>query len=445
MAESTSADVRLTAVRALTSVVRDGKSLGELLPTVQEAMGSRESALLQELTFGTARWCYRLDSQLQQLQKKPLRNKDSDIKIALWLAMYEIEFMRTPDYAVVNSYVALPKKLRKIWAKGLVNATLREFIRRRQDNPVSDQSLSARYSLPQWLLEQIKKDWPARSEEIFNAGNSRPPLVLRVNNRHLSRDQYLPELQAALAETEIQTTVGELGRQSVVLDKSTRVTDLPGYEAGWFSVQDSAAQLAAELVDPQPAERILDACAAPGGKTCHLLESGELVEVLAIDNNARRLQRVEDNLQRLNLQAKCFCVDASDTDQWWDKNQFDAILLDAPCSAIGVLRRHPEIRLLRQPSDIQPLIAAQSRLLCSLWKTLKPGGRLIYATCSVLKSENEAQIERFLANTDDAAERPIEAQWGIPCKFGRQILPGQHGADGFYYAILVKNRHKGSA
>ncbi len=439
------ADVRLTAVRLLTSVVRDGKSFGELLPAAQETLDTRNAALLQELTFGAARWSYQLDAQLRLLQKKPLRNKDSDVKMVLWLAMYEIEHMRTPDYAVVSSYAGLTKKLRKVWAKAMVNATLREFIRRRQDDGLPVPGTAARYSLPAWMVDEISRDWPAQAEQVFTDGNTRAPLVLRINRRAVDRDTYLPQLRAALDGTDTQVVAGELGRQSLVLDKSVRITGLPGFEAGWFSVQDSAAQLAAELLDPQSGEHVLDACAAPGGKTCHLLEIQQSLQLLAIDSSQARLQRVHQNLQRLNLTARCLCADASEVDHWWDKQAFDAILLDAPCSALGVLRRHPEIRLLRRESDLDALQRMQAKLLSALWRTLKPGGRLVYATCSVLKRENEQQIGQFLRHNDDATEQVIDADWGQPCEFGRQILPGQHGADGFYYAILTKTRHEVSA
>lgn len=419
----------------LTSVVRDGKSLGDQLRNRQQALDARDAARLQALTFGTIRWSYRLDAIVSRLLKKPLRNKDTDVKVLLWQALYEMLYMRTPDYAVVSSYAALTKKLRKAWAKGLVNATLREFLRTQTDLLASVDRISAdRHSLPQWLHDQIEQDWGEYAEQALFAGNQQAPLVLRVNKQLISRDDYAAELQASGA----QVRVPALGQHSLIVDDGARVDALPGYEAGHFSVQDSAAQLAAELLSPRSGERVLDACAAPGGKTGHLLELEPSITLLAIDSDEARLQTTRANLARLNLQAQLLCADAADTDRWWDGQPFDAVLLDAPCSALGVLRRHPDIRQLRRQDDIAGLAAQQRRLLDSLWPTVASGGRLIYVTCSIAKRENEAAIADFLHRSADAAEVIIEADWGVRATHGRQILPGQHDSDGFYYAILQK-------
>lgn len=419
----------------LTSVVRDGKSLGDLLRQRQQHLDAREAARLQALTFGTIRWSLRLDAIVDQLLKKPLRNKDTDVKVLLWQALYEILYMRTPDYAVVSSYATLTKKLRKMWAKGLVNASLREFLRSQNDllarvdaNPVT------RHSVPAWLHDQIVDDWADHATAVLAAGNVQAPLVLRVNQRQVSRDDYA----AALQDSGLEVSRPALGQHSLIVHGGARVDALPGYEAGHFSVQDSAAQLAAELVQPGAGERVLDACAAPGGKTGHLLEIAPDIELVAIDSDADRLQTTRDNLQRLNLSAQLICVDAADTDAWWDGRAFDAVLLDAPCSALGVLRRHPDIRQLRRAGDIAGLMAQQRRLLDKLWAVVAPGGRLIYATCSIVKRENEAAIAEFLGRSADAVEVVIPADWGLQGTHGRQILPGQHDSDGFYYAILEK-------
>lgn len=431
-----SANIRLTAVRILTSVVRDGKSLGELVRTAQLSLDARDAALLQELTFGVARWSYRLDAVLQQLLNKSIRNKDSDVKVLLWQALYEILYMRTPDYAAVSSYAGLTAKLKKSWAKGLVNASLRKFLRE-QDAILArvDSDACHKHSLPRWLHDTISADWPHFAQEIFTAGNRRGPLVLRANALLNSRDEYLH----TLASHNIEAHAAELGASSIVVDNAARVTELPGFAEGKFSVQDSAAQLAAELLDPQPNERVLDACAAPGGKSCHLLEYQSQIALTALDSDAARMERLAENMRRIGVSAECLCANAVQTENWWDGRQFDAILLDAPCSALGVLRRHPDIRLLRRATDIESLAEIQGQLLAALWTTLKPGGRLIYATCSVLKQENEQTIEKFLSQTSDAEERLITADWGHSCQHGRQILPGQHDADGFYYAILTKH------
>jgi len=417
----------------------DGTSLGELLPTAQEQLESRDSALLQELVFGVTRWSGRLDCQLGLLMKKPPRRKDSDVKVLLWLALYELQYMRSPDYAVVNAYTDLTPKLRKKWAKALVNGVLRQFLRTRDDVTARADRLDAgRTSLPDWMLKHLQTDWPAHVDAIVDAGNQKAPLALRVNQSVCTRDAYRQKLDAAFADSEFACREAELGQQSLILDSSPRVTALPGYDDGLFSVQDSAAQLAAELVAPTPGQRVLDACAAPGGKTCHLLEIQPECTVTAVDNSETRMRRVHENLRRLQLEASCIVADAADTDSWWDGTPFDSILLDAPCSAMGVLRRHPDIRLLRRESDIQSLRDQQRQLLQALWAIVKPGGKLVYATCSVLKGENEQQVVDFLASHSDAFEQPIEAEWGLACKAGRQILPGQHEADGFYYAIIEK-------
>lgn len=431
-----STNTRLTAVRLLTSVVKDGKSLGDLLRNAQESMEARDAALLQELTFGVCRWSYRLEGLLKPLQKKPLRNKDTDVKMLLWTALYEILYMRTPDYAVVDSYAGLANKIRKRWARGFLNATLREFLRQQPAlAEKTDDDESRRHSLPDWIHSAIRADWPEQAESVYLASNKRAPLVLRVNETRLKRADY----QSQLEKVSCVSHAGQLGDASLVLETNARVTALPGFAEGLFSVQDSSAQLAARLLAPKPGERVLDACAAPGGKTGHLLELQSDMTLIAIDNEARRLARVEENLSRLQLSADCRCADAGIVEQWWDKQPFDAILLDAPCSALGVLRRHPDIRLLRRESDIKALSRQQLQLLTALWPTLKPGGRLLYATCSVLKQENEHTIGKFLDSMEDAQEQAIEADWGIECRYGRQILPGQYDSDGFYYAILVKN------
>lgn len=433
------ADIRLQAVQITTRVVMDGTSLGELLPAAQEQLATRDSALLQELVFGVTRWSGRLDCELGLLMKKPLRRKDSDVKVLLWLALYEIQYMRSPDYAVVNAYTDLAPKLRKKWAKSLVNGVLRQFLRSQADiTAKADQLDAGRTSLPAWILSQIQTDWPQQADAIVTAGNEKAPLVLRVNQSACARSVYRQKLDLAHSDADFSCREAELGQHALIVDTPVRVKALPGYDEGLFSVQDSAAQLAAELIAPQPGNRVLDACAAPGGKTCHLLEIQPDCAVTAIDNSEKRMLRVHENLQRLKLEASCICADAADTEAWSDGIAYDSVLLDAPCSALGVLRRHPDIRLLRRESDIDGLIEQQKQLLRALWAVVKPGGKLVYATCSILKRENEQQVLSFLADHDDAVEEPIESAWGLACEAGRQILPGQHEADGFYYAIIRK-------
>ncbi len=427
--------VRLIAVRTLTGVVADGKSLGELLPKAQQSLDTRGAAFLQELTFGTVRWSYRLDALLMKLLKKPLRNRDADVRVALWLGLYEAEFMRTPDYAVADSYVRLAKKLGKPWARGLINATIRQFYRDREALLTGLQNdRVAETAHPAWLLDLLTADWPDQLPDIITAGNTRAPLTLRTNRRHLSREQ----LMQALSDAGIDAREHALANQAILIEGNAQIEQLPGYAEGHFSVQDVAAQLAAQLLAAEPGQRVLDACAAPGGKSGHILELQPTVSLVSLDSNASRLERITENLTRLGHHAKTVCADAANPSSWWDGEPFDRILLDAPCSALGVLRRRPDIRRLRRATDIDALAKLQLRLLQSLWPLLASGGRMVYATCSVLRIENEQIISRFLDATDDAGELALPDDWGHACLHGRQILPGQHEADGFYYAILGK-------
>ena len=418
----------------LTQLVRDGRSLSELLPAAQLELDAREAALLQELTFGVCRNYGVLDGIVAVLLQKPLRNKDTDVRMLLWLALYEIGYMRTPDYAVTSAYVDLTRKIKKNWAKGLVNATLRNFLRKQKELTNSATEKNP-HSLPEWIEKRVKKDWPEHSSDVFKAINARAPLTLRTNQILTNREQLI----ATFNEAGLETQKCEYAEQGFRVANAPPVTSLPGFHEGAFSVQDQSAQLAAVLLNPRAGERVLDACAAPGGKTCHLLELEPSIGLVSLDEDPRRLERVEQNLNRLKLKSESVCGDAKSPESWWDGKLFDAILLDAPCSALGALRRHPDIRLLRRESDIRALSRQQLDLLQALWPLLKPGGRMIYATCSVLKQENEGCVDKFLAQTASAVDVPIEADWGIAVSHGRQILPGQHQADGFYYAQIHKD------
>jgi 16S rRNA (cytosine967-C5)-methyltransferase len=292
----------------------------------------------------------------------------------------------------------------------------------------------ARYAHPQWLLQEIRRRWPDRWQEILQAANARPVMSLRVNLGRVSRQDYFEKLGAAAVPARPIKGVAS----GLVLDRPLEVTGLPGFSEGQVSVQDGGAQLAAGLLDLQPGQQVLDACAAPGGKSCHILELEPAVRLTAVDQDQTRLQRVRENLQRLDLSAGVFVGDAAAPVGEWAATRYDRILLDVPCSATGVIRRHPDIKLLRRAGDIPALAELQSRILSKVWQLLKPGGILLYATCSLLPQENEQQIEHFLAGRDDARERPIEATWGHACEYGRQTLPGEDSMDGFYYAVLQR-------
>jgi 16S rRNA (cytosine967-C5)-methyltransferase len=324
--------------------------------------------------------------------------------------------------------------MRKQWAVGLINALLRRFQRERESLlVVADADPVSRYAMPGWLLKRLQADWPEHWEAIVQATNAHPPMSLRVNLARNSREEYL----ALLAAADIGASPIPGVPSGLVLDRPMDTQDLPGFGAGRVSVQDGGAQLAAMLLDLQPGQQVLDACAAPGGKSGHILESAP-VQLTAMDLEPRRLERVHQNLQRLGLSAEIAQGDAVQPQGAWADRQYDRILLDVPCSATGVIRRHPDIKLLRRDRDIAALVETQGRILRAVWPLLKTGGRLLYATCSLLADENETQVVRFLEQTPDARERVIEAGWGHARARGRQTLPGEATLDGFYYACLEK-------
>ncbi|WP_298607629.1 16S rRNA (cytosine(967)-C(5))-methyltransferase RsmB [uncultured Thiothrix sp.] len=429
-------NTRAIAARALQRVSYQGESLTEVLQHASiQNLTARDQAWVRHVCFGAVRWHGRLGAILRELLDKAIKASDKDIECLLRLGLYQIIYQRTPDHAAVSETVQATKALKKVWAGSLVNGVLRRFLREQEAILAkADQVESAQYSFPTWLAERLKQAWPEDWQTIMRASNEHPPLSLRVNPLVASRVQYLERLQQAeiVAEPWPQTEMG------IHLPEALTVTELPDFAKGAFSVQDAAAQQAAHLLDCQANMRVLDACAAPGGKTCHLLERYPNIDLWALDNSAKRTQQVYENLTRLNLTAKVKVADASDLATWWDGQSFERILLDAPCSATGVIRRHPDIKLLRKKTDIATLQQQQARLLQALWQVLKPGGQLLYATCSILPEENNLQIEQFLQTQPDARVKQIEATWGRALSVGRQILPGEQGMDGFYYALLEK-------
>jgi len=429
--------VRLAATKVVDRVLRHGESLGALLPEFSERVKEQDRALLQALCFGVMRYLPKLQWLLKQLLQKPLRNKDQDVQALLLLALFQLLYQRVPEYAAVNDSVAVTKKLGKSWAKALANGVLRNFIRRREALLTElESNLEAHYCHPTWIIERLKNDWPDQWRSLLEAANEAPPMTLRVNLAQQSRADYQQQLQ----EQEISSQPHPNVKSALLLEKPQPVSLLPGFMQGRCSVQDAAAQLAAELLEVQSGQRILDACAAPGGKTGHILEQAQNLDVWALDSDQKRLDRVTENLQRLSYSAKLVCADAAETDLWWDGKPFERILLDAPCSATGVIRRHPDIKVLRRAEDIEALAAQQWRLLQALWPLLAPGGLLLYATCSLFKAENSQQISRFIREQGDASERLIEADWGCADVYGRQVFTGQEALDGFYYARLEKKR-----
>jgi len=426
-------DARSVALTILQGVIIQGESLNTLISPALENLSAQDKAFAQMLVYGVLRHRWQIEAILNQLLSKPLKNKDSDIKLLLMMATFQLLDTRVPDYAAVDAAVKLVKKTGKNWAKAMVNGVLRN-ITRQHDELLKKIELDeqAFYSHPQWMIEKIKTDWPENWQQILQANNQQAPMVLRVNAQHFSAQQYAEKLTL---EVELHGSA----EQALVLAHACDVNELPGFKDGWFSVQDAGAQLAATLLACRQGDRVLDCCAAPGGKTCHLLELQAALSLLAMDISASRLNRVQENLERLGLSASTIVGSAEAPQDWWDEQLFDRILLDVPCSASGVIRRHPDIKSLRREEDIEQLIATQRNILNNTWPLLRPGGRLLYATCSIFKQENEQQIEGFLADTDDASEVLIGAGWGQARSHGRQILPGEQDMDGFYYAILQKN------
>ena len=424
-------NLRAAAARVIFQVVEEGYSLSDCLPAeLNRFKDARDRALLQAICFGVCRWYFSLDIIAKKLLDKPLKSTDADIYMLLLVGLYQLIEMRIPGYAAVSATVDATMELNKLWAKGLVNGVLRNYQRR--EDEFADVSL---LSHPDWMIRKLRKAYPDDWEHIFEENNQHPPLTLRVNQLRISREKYLEKLAAA----EINAEAISETQSGIILENALDVLELPGFAEGDVSVQDGAAQLAAELLSLEPGQRVLDACAAPGGKTAHILEmQPELAACVAVDHNADRLEFVGENLQRLHLSAQCIAGDVGDVNSWWDGQLFDRILLDAPCSATGVIRRHPDIKLLRRSTDLPALAAEQLRLLNAVWTVLKPGGKLLYATCSIFPEENVDVLKQFFIQQPDAKEEKLTVSWGRPCEIGRQILPGMHRMDGFYYACLTK-------
>ncbi|MFJ4390758.1 16S rRNA (cytosine(967)-C(5))-methyltransferase RsmB [Pseudomonas soli] len=427
---------RLAAARALAAVLSGKASLNSSLPAQLDKVDERDRGLTQDLAFGTARWQPRLDLLAAQLLQKPFKAADADVQALLLVGLYQLFYSRIPAHAAIGETVGCADKLKKPWAKGLLNAVLRRA-QREGEALLADMERDpvVRTAHPRWLQKSLKAFWPEQWEAICAANNAHPPMILRINRRHHSRDAYL----ALLAEAGIGASACQYSRDGIVLAEACDVRGLPGFAEGWVSVQDEAAQLSADLLELAPGQRVLDACCAPGGKTCHLLEAEPgLAHMVAIDLEAKRLTRVRENLDRLKLDAELIACDARDTASWWDGKPFQRILLDAPCSATGVIRRHPDIKLTRQADDIPALAALQGELLDVLWPTLEVGGMLLYATCSSLPTENTEVIDAFLARTPGARELDLATEAGLRQPHGRQLLAQEGGHDGFYYAKLIK-------
>ncbi|EKO3997184.1 16S rRNA (cytosine(967)-C(5))-methyltransferase RsmB [Vibrio fluvialis] len=423
-------NVRAAAAQVLFQVVDKGQSLSMALPAAQQNIRPRDHALLQEICYGALRYLPRLESIANALMDNPLKGKQRVFHHLILVGIYQLSFMRIPAHAAVGETVEGAQDLKGPRLRGLINAVLRNYQRNQEQLDAQAVSHNAgKYGHPSWLLKLLQNAYPQQWQAIVEANNSKAPMWLRVNHQHHDRDAY----QALLNNENIDSSVHSQAEDALKLAAPCDVTKLPGFEKGWVSVQDAAAQLSLHYLQPQDGELILDCCAAPGGKTAHILERTQGSEVVAIDCDDTRLKRVHDNLKRLNLSAKVVCGDARYPQEWWQGSQFDRILLDAPCSATGVIRRHPDIKWLRRAEDIAALAELQREILDAMWQQLKPGGTLVYATCSITPQENVLQVKDFLARTSDA--QLVGSELDNP---GRQILPGEEDMDGFYYAVLTK-------
>ena len=423
-------NLRSLAAQAVEQVLEQGQSLSNVLPPLQQKVSDKDKALLQELCFGVLRTLSQLDWLIGKLMSRPMTGKQRVVHYLIMVGIYQLLYTRIPPHAALAETVEGAVAIKRPQLKGLINGVLRQF-QRQQEELLSEFSRSEiRFLHPSWLLKRLQKAYPAQWEAIVEANNQRPPMWLRVNRVHHPRDGWL----ALLEEAGMKGFTHPAYPDAVRMETPVPVYALPGFEEGWVTVQDASAQGCITFLDPKNGEQILDLCAAPGGKTTHILEAAPEAQVLAVDVDEQRLSRVYDNLKRLGMKATVKQGDGRYPAQWCGEQQFDRILLDAPCSATGVIRRHPDIKWLRRDRDIAELAQLQSEILDAVWPHLKTGGTLVYATCSVLPEENSQQIKAFLLRTADA----VLSETGSADLPGQQNLPGAEEGDGFFYAKLIK-------
>ncbi|MDI9238368.1 16S rRNA (cytosine(967)-C(5))-methyltransferase RsmB [Lysobacter sp. LF1] len=428
---SSGATPRAVAARVIDAVLNRGRSLkAELAQALPSLPDPRDRALVEAICFAVLRQPARYEAALSAWVPRPLPRRDSELKALLFAGFAQLDPLALPAHAAVAATVEAARALGRKHQAGLVNALLRRA--QREGIPAGD----AHAHWPRWLRDRIAADWPQDERAVLDASAIEPPMWLRVNLRRQTREAYV----ARLSEAGIVAHVEAEWPEALRLDEAVPVAALPGFADGDVSVQDLSAQQVVQALSPPHGARVLDACAAPGGKTAHLLEHDPSLRMTALDVEASRLERVRANLRRIGVVADVTleAADAADTRTWWDGVAFDAVLLDAPCSATGIVRRQPDVLQHRRASDLDSLIATQAQLLDALWPTLAPGGVLLYATCSILRAENEAQIAAFLTRTPDAVAEPLDERLGRIAGAGRQRLPGEQGADGFYYARLRK-------
>ncbi|SHI23618.1 16S rRNA (cytosine(967)-C(5))-methyltransferase RsmB [Ferrimonas marina] len=428
-------NLRADAAQVIIAVIDKGQSMAQALPKAQSHYSDgRDKGLLAEICYGVMRQLPQLDTQVRRRLQQPLNGKKRIIHGLLLAGLYQLKHTRVAPHAVVAESVNACRTLRAPGMTGLVNGVLRQLDRDLAELKAEQfDADSVQFLHPGWLLKRLQAAYPEQWQQIAQANNAPPPLWLRNNRSQQSREQAVQ----ALSEAGVSARAVEDG-DAILLETPCDVTQLPGFDQGALSVQDLSAQQSAHLLPVAPGDRVLDVCAAPGGKTCHLLEHQPLMaEMVAIDLDPKRLARVQQNLDRIGLTATLKAGDASQPEQWWDGQPFDRILLDAPCSATGVIRRNPDAKWLRRDEDIAQLAQVQTEILRAIWPLLKPGGTLLYATCSILPEENCEQIKAFLQETPDAMLSPIHQQ-DVTTRPGWQRLPEENGGDGFYYARLNK-------
>lgn len=423
-------NLRSIAAKAISQVLDQGQSLSTVLPGLHNNISDKDRALLQELCFGTLRVLPQLEWCIQQLMARPLTGKQRVFHYLIMVGLYQLIYTRIPAHATLAETVEGATALKRPQLKGLINGVLRQFQRQQVELLERAGNNDSHYLHPSWLLARIKRAYPEQWQQILDANNQKPPMWLRVNRLHHTRNEYLELLKQA----GIEATPHDVFPDALRLITPCAVNSLPGFELGWATVQDASAQGCVDLLDPQDGEQILDLCAAPGGKTTHILEAAPKAHVLAVDIDEVRLNRVKENLKRLQLHAVVRVGDGRTPEAWCGEQLFDRILLDAPCSATGVIRRHPDIKWLRRDSDIAELAQLQSEIIEAIWPKLKKGGVMVYATCSILPEENQQQIMAFL-------QRHAEAELvetGTTALPGKQNLPHPEDGDGFFYAKLIK-------
>ena len=439
MTKSSTMNPRLVACRAVQLVADKGLNSERALTVagINKLNDVRDISFARSVCLGTLRWYHQQEMLLSLLLDKPLQNKNRDLHFLLLTALFQLSKTDIARHGIVSETVSLVHALKKKWAKGLVNGVLRSYLRqdaaleiKLKKSPVADTSH------PDWLLKLLQTAWPHQWRDITEENNKQAPMSLRVNALRISRDEYLD----MLGSENIDASCSSITASAIILKSPCSIEKLPGFDDGLVSIQDVAPQLAAGLLDLQDNQHVLDACAAPGGKAAHIMEaSAGKVKLTALELDPQRLQRITDNMQRLGHKVEIIEGDASSPETWSSGQKYDRILLDAPCSGSGVIRRHPDIKLLRRASDIKQLADQQLRFLHALWPLLKGNGKLLYATCSILPQENENVIHCFLSEEETAKECELDVNYGQSRQHGLQILPGEHQMDGFFYACLQKN------